>query len=340
MAEENRVVRPFLAPDELQDWIDQNVFLEVQPMVEGRADGDLITVVAGETKRLEPKTFLTADITMKFSPDADLQSFTSGLNKYAKQVGGGVKQVLSIVLYGSSSFLKFSDELCRWSVSEFGKLNYGYKVASADSVRPRAAKTAHHGASFELAVVIQQELASVVGMPWRRGTWILRSSFSLGNPLEGFGFTPLPLTKEKRAEFGIGPETFKFARKNPFNGQLFESETLDDFIEFYVDEETLNRLSSAPRNAQSAFIQTEIFLSAIEFVVLEASTDPDLQDKSLQEMSGTLVDKMLRAISTERVEELNKWLVLLKSSPQLFLTKYEELVGYKTRLLKSIADMR
>ena len=73
---------------------------------------------------------------------------------------------------------------------------------------------------------------------------------------------------------------------------------------------------------------------------MEASTDPDLHDKSLQEINGTLVDKMLRAISTERAEELNKWLVILKNNPQLFLTKYEELVDYKTRLLKSIGEMR
>ena len=339
MAEENRVVRPFSTPDDLQDWMDQNVFLEVQPMTEGHADGDLITVVAGETKRLEPKTYLTADITLKVSPDADIKNFVSGLTQYMKLVGGD-KQVLSIVLYGSSSFLKFSDELYRWSVSEFEKSGDGHKIAYTGSLRPRAAKTAHNGASFELVVVLQQQLGSAVGLPWRLGTWVLRSSFSLGSPLEGFGFTPLPLTKEKRIEFGIGPETFKFARKNPFNGQLFESETLDDFIEFYVDEETLNRLSASPRNAQSAFIQTEIFLSAIEFVVLEASTDPDLHDKSLEEVSGTLIDKMLRAISTERIDELSKWLLLLKNSPQLFLTKYEELVGYRTRLLKSIEGMR
>ena len=319
--------------------MDQNVILEVQPMTDGHPDGDLITVAAGETKRLEPKTYLTAEITLRVSPDADINGFASALTKYAKRVSGG-KQVLSIVLYGSSSFLKFSDELCHWSVSEFEKSGDGYKIASSGPLRPRAAKTAHNGASFELVVVLREQLGAVVGMPWRLGTWILRSSFSLGNPLEGFGFTPLPLTKEKRIEFGIGPETFKFARKNPFNGQLFESETLDDFIEFYVDEEVLTRLSAAPRNAQSAFIQTEIFLSAIEYVVLEASTDPDLHDKSLQEINGTLVDKMLRAISTERAEELNKWLVILKNNPQLFLTKYEELVDYKTRLLKSIGEMR
>ena len=339
MAEENRVVRPFSAPDDLQDWIDQNVFLEMQPMTDGNADGDVITVAAGETKRLEPKTYLTADITLRLAPDADMKSFTSALTKYAKLIGGS-KEVLSVVLYGSSSFLKFSDELCRWSISEFEKSGDGYKIASSGPLRPRVAKTAHNGGSFELAVVLQQQLEAVVGMPWRLGTWIFRSSFSLGNPLEGFGFTPLPLTKEKRIELGIGSETFKFAKKSDFGDGLFESETLDDFIEFYVDEEILTRLSAAPRNAQSAFIQTEIFLSAIEFVVLEASTDGELKDKSLQDLNGTLIDKMLRAISTERVEELNNALSLLKNNPQMFLAKYEELVNYKTRLLKSIGEMR
>lgn len=340
MAEENRVVRPFLVPGDLQDWMEKNVLIEVQPMTDGLADGEVITVVAGETKRLEPKTFLTADITMKVAPDADLPSFASRLEKYGQRVGREEKEILSIVLYGSSSFLKFSDELCRWSVQDFGKLVNGYTIASAGSPRPRAAKTAHSGARFDLVVVLQQQIPSVVGMPWRRGTWILRSSFSLGNPLEGFGFTPLPLTEEKRAEFELGPETFRFVRKNPFNPVLFESETLDDFIEFYVDEETLNRLSAAPRNVQSAFIQTEIFLSAIEFVVLEASTDPDLHNKSSEEISGTLVDKILRAISPERPKEMNHALDLLKNDPQLFLSKYQELVTYRTRLLKSIGDMR
>jgi hypothetical protein len=60
----------------------------------------------------------------------------------------------------------------------------------------------------------------------------------------------------------------------------------------------------------------------------------------LQDLNGTLIDKMLRAISTERVEELNNALSLLKNNPQMFLAKYEELVNYKARLLKSIGEMR
>ena len=104
----------------------------MQPMTDGNADGDVITVAAGETKRLEPKTYLTADITLRLAPDADMKSFTSALTKYAKLVGGS-KEVLSVVLYGSSSFLKFSDELLPAAVAIDEAIELARRYGSTDS---------------------------------------------------------------------------------------------------------------------------------------------------------------------------------------------------------------
>jgi hypothetical protein len=277
MGEENRIVRPFVTPTMAQNWIDENFMLEIQPMVDGQPDGESIIVNSSETKRLDSKTYLTSDFSLMLRKSIDVKVFEEYLNSYAKDVSAGEIDVFSVVLIGSSNYLKFSDEICRWSITDFCKFGPSHKFAKGGGVRPRAARTVHSGSTFDLVILLNKELAKVAGKPWRRGTWITKSTYSLGNPLEGFGFTPLLLTEEKRQEFNLGPNTFKFARKNPFNGQLFDSDTLDDFIEFYVDEETLNRLSASPRSTQSAFIQTEIFMSAIEFLVTEAHADSELQ---------------------------------------------------------------
>ena len=341
MAEENRVVRPFVTPTQAQDWMNENIYLEIQPLIDGQPDGDAIAVNSGETQRLDSKTFLTSDFSLMVSDSAEIKDFENYLNAFSMDVSTGVKNAFSIVLIGSSNYLKFSDEICRWSVTDFTKSGSGFKFAKVGGERPRAARTVHSGSTFDLVVVLNQELPKTVGKPWRRGTWIAKSTYSLGNPLEGFGFTPLLLTNEKRQEFSLGPNTFKFARKNPFNGQLFDSETLDDFVEFYVDEETLNLLSAAPRSAQSAFIQTEIFLSAIEFLVMEANSDPELREKTLEDVKEKLIGKLLSALSSKETDtELSRCFNLLKQSPQSFLNQFEDLVDYKKKIMTSIGDLR
>jgi|GEM_PF-1822651 len=340
MAEENRIIRPFTTPQSLQDFLDEQLIFIVQPILDGEPDGDSIAIEPGETRRLDPKTFLTSDMSIAFRPNVDSKEFVKIWKQFAKDLGDASGDAITAVLYGGSSYLKFTDELGRWSINEIGGLEGSFAIAKHGSPRPRAARTAHHGSSFDLVLVLSDEIKKQSGLPWRKGSWIARVGFSLGNPMEGFGFTPLLLTKEMRKVLNVGPEAFKFARKNPFNGQLFESETLDDFIEFYVDDETLARLSAAPRNPQSALIQTEIFLSAIEFVVLEATRDPELKEKTIADLDGTLLDKMLRAISVEKKSEMEEWLQILKTAPELFLTKFEELVEYKSRLIKSLGDMR
>lgn len=341
MAEENRVVRPFITPTQAQDWMNENIYLEIQPMIDGQPDGKAIAVNSGETQRLDSKTFLTSDFSIMVKQSADVSVFEKHLVNFAEAVSVGVKNAFSVVLIGSSNYLKFSDEISRWTIAEFAKSACGFKFAKAGGERTRAARTVHSGSTFELVVVLNQELPKVVGKPWRRGTWVAKSSYSLGNPLEGFGFTPLLLTDDKRHEFNLGANTFKFARKNPFNGQLYDSETLDDFIEFYVDEETLNLLSAAPRSAQSAFIQTEIFLSAIEFLVTEACSDPELHEKTLEDVKEKLIGKLLSALSVkENDAELNRCFQLLKQSPQSFLNQFEDLVDYKKKIIDSIGDLR
>ena len=340
MAKENRVVRPFQISDVIQDWFDTNLKLKVQPVSGGELFDDIILVESGETRRLDAKTFIDANISIDIEDNAEIKSIINAWKQYAREIGDPSGEVLSIVLYGSSSYLKFTEELYRWDIKNINSLKEGILIAEAGKERPRSARTAHHGAKYEIVMVLTEELEPESGLPWRKGSWIARCEFTLGSPLEGFGFNPLPLDKEKRRELGIGDEVFKYPRRNPYNGELLESETLDDFVEFYVDSESLARLSAAPRHPQSALIQTEIFLSAIEYVVLSASRNPDFQEITLNDLSGSLLDKLLRQVSVEKKPEMEKWLNVIKNSPEKFISKFEDFTGYKSKMIKSIGEMQ
>jgi hypothetical protein len=168
-------------------------------------------------------------------------------------------------------------------------------------------------------------------IPHRRGTWLARARFAIGNTTEGLGFLPKPLTPELRAEFGLGDDVTQFARRNPFNGQLLESETFDDFLEFYVDSDLLQALSAAPRQSHSVFLQTEIFLSAVQYVVLEASRGPDLNGKLLGDFGETLIKRLIRGISEESYGQMERWLTVLQTNPLAFIAKWQERALYRTR---------
>lgn len=340
MAKENRVVRPFRTSDEIQSWFDSNLKLKVQAVSSSEDLDEIILVEPGETRRLDAKTLIGSNISIDIEEKAEIESVVKAWKQYASEIGDESGKVLSIVLYGSSPYLKFTEELYRWEIDSIKNFKAEMVIAEAGKERPRSAQTAHHGAKYEIVMVLNEELEPESGLPWRKGSWIARCEFTLGSPLEGFGFNPIPLDKEKRRELGIGNEVFKYAQPNPINGELFESDTLDDFVHFYVDEESLARLSAFPRHPQSALIQTEIFLSAIEYVVLSASANPDFQEITLSDLSGTLLDKLIRQVSVEKKSDMEKWLNIIKKTPEKFISKFEDSISYKSKMIKSIGEMQ
>jgi len=335
MAAENRDVRPFRDLHEVQAWLEENLKLEVNDI----ANNESWVIQSGTTLRLDPKTLMTANVQLKLNEDVPGLSMIESVERFADDLGAKDYGLFSIVLHGSSPFLKFTDEIARWSFDELKALRNGYRLNSEELPRPRCLQLAHNGVIFDLAIVLNRELKPRAGLPHRLGTWLARLRFVLANPAEGIGFSPLPLTPEKRKEFRLSKQTATYSRKNPYQPDLLAAIMLDDFVEYYVDESLLARMSVNPRHSQSALFQTQIFIGAVEFVVMEFHRLESLEEIQLSDVNEGLIGKIIRIVSDETVGDLSQWLEVLKTDPSRFLAEVEAESEYQRRLDDSLSEM-
>jgi hypothetical protein len=114
---------------------------------------------------------------------------------------------------------------------------------------------------------------------------------------------------------------------------------LDDFVEYFVDESLLARMSANPRHSQSALFQTQIFLGAVEFVVMEFQRLDSFEEVQLADVNEGLIGKILRIVSDETDGNLRQWLEILKTKPADFLAAVEANSEYLRRLDDSMSDM-
>lgn len=335
MATENRDVRPFRDLGDVQSWLEENLHL----VVRDATNLETWIVESGSTLRLDPKTLLTANLQLKIEDDVPVIPLLKSAEQFADDLGAKDHNIFSIVLHATSPFLRFTDEIARWSFDDLKQLRSGYQLNIDGEPRPRSLQLAHNGVVFDLAVVLNRELKPRAGLPHRLGTWLAKLRFTLANPAEGIGFTPLPLTLEKRKELKLAKQTATYARENPYQPDLLSAIMLDDFVEYYVDESLLARMSANPRHSQSALFQTQIFLGAVEFVVMEFQRLESLDEIQLSDVSEGLVGKILRIVSDETDEDLRQWLETLKTSPADFLAAVEASSEYLRRLDDSMSDM-
>lgn len=332
MALENRDVRPFRDLETLQGWLQDNLRMCIRT----HQQADWIELSAGSTVRLDPLSMSSSDIMMKYAAGADPKEQLRIAKKLARELGDDRLSLFSVVLLASSPFLRFTDRLFSWNLD--GLMNFvdGFSLIPTNSERPRCLRLAHHGVYFDLIVVLNRELTKKTGLPHRLGTWLARVQFTLASPTEGIGFTPLPLNDDRRQELGLAKQTATFSRVNPFQEDILGAVNLDDFVEFYVDDELLTRMSANPRHPQSVMLQAEIFIDAINFVILQFQKLENMDEIQWNDVDGSLLGKVVRIVSDENIKDLQSWFETLKTNPEIFIAAVEDVSQYRKRTLDSM----
>lgn len=346
MPEEHRQFRPIRTPRGAQDWLSRNLRLVLQPVgSDGAPQGDQICIEPGGTFRPDPALLIGSRIEFRLQAGGDVSEFADLLLAYAA-TNEIPEALIGCAVFASTPFLRRSERIqpdplaqsANWKIAEISRLEFPLSVADGPGMRPAVLKAPHHGCTIEFVVFLDAEAPRGRPLvPYRHGTWLCRSTFKFGGVLDGIGFRPIPLTDDLRRELGVGSETVRFARRNPFGVGLVESRTFDDYLEFYYDEKTLQAISAAPRTPQAVKIQTEIFLAAIEFVVMEVTRSGDLDGVGWDELGGSLIELLIRGIGDEAsATELRRWLECLTSTPLEFIAKWEELVDYRSVVTKAL----
>lgn len=335
MALENRDVRPFRDLHVVQTWLEEHLKLEVR----ASASNEVVCVDAGSTSRLDPATLATCGHRLVVSEGVSTKEVEASVKSFAEELGLEDPESLQVVVLATSRFLAFTDELVRFPAGRLDNFTAGVDLIHDGSPRPRSLSLPHNGSIVEVVVVLSEELTPKLGWPHRLGTWLARVRFSLANPEEGIGFNPLPLTDEKRKELELGRHVVHFPKVSEFQPDILMATMLDDYVEYYVDSDLLARLSAHPRHAQSELHQTEMFLGAVTFVVMQFQKVVGIDDLTFADVDETLIGKVVRIVADETPKSLNGSFDVLKSSPSQFVAQVEDVIRYKQRLDASLSGL-
>jgi hypothetical protein len=111
---------------------------------------------------------------------------------------------------------------------------------------------------------------------------------------------------------------------------------LDDFLFFYVDSVTLDKLSVNPLHPQSALSQTQIFIDALKFLVSEFQRLENVAEVRLKDVDERLIGRLLRVVSTDDTQSLQSWLDILRDDPEVFIAEIENVCKYQKRISDSL----
>jgi hypothetical protein len=167
---------------------------------------------------------------------------------------------------------------------------------------------------------------------------LARADFLVASPTEGLGFTPRALTDEIRAHYELSQKATRFAQV--VDGMsILDGATVDSVLEYYVDENLLQRLSSNPTSPFSILEQSRIFLDAASFVVTEACRDNDFMGKSIEDLKDSVVHKFLVLLAGDNKSAQQNWLSVWQESPARVIAQIESHADIAEKIEKVMAGL-
>lgn len=328
MSSEERVVRPYLGVDRIQHVLDGVVILVGNDTVE--PDG-----------RLDLSTFdyVTRPVALSFAGEGvPLDEIREALSTGVEHVGVPLDDAELLALV-STSRLKISEIVWRLPLSQIGRLPAVVPIAEGE-VRPAPLRTPFGGARIDLYVLLRRSRSPEPLRPWRKGTWLGRSSYEIGTDIGEIGFQPLPLDDTIRAKYSLPSNTTRYIRVE----SVLDPDVDVDAVELFVDQDLLAHLAQNSSLPAAKAFQRELFLDAAQAIVLQAVRSPELEEKSAEELESSLVGRLIALVAgrvpgernAQRRQRRDIALSLLRSEPMRFMACLEAEIGSKADLADAL----
>ncbi len=303
-------------------------------IVEGQRvdpDGSLI---------LDEDVYLRSGVGLRLAADqktlksliADLQD-TNG--RAALESLGVTIEDLEFVVLATSWFLRIVDIVERRPLADLANGPLTIEI-SADP-RPDSLRSPNAGCEIDVMVCLARARPRLPLRPWRRGTWLARTSFGLSTAESLSGFTPKPMDSAKKVELGIPPNATRYITMG-VDSPLDES-TGEDSLEMWVDADVLAKMSAMPRSAASKALQGQLFVDAVAAVVRSVRGVPGDEDVpkidscSWSDVEKSLMGRMITALAPAkgdreaRVRAYENLLATLRTDPARFIAHAEQAAG-------------
>ena len=329
MTSERRVVRPYVGLDEFQHVLDDWVV---------RIGGE--TVEPGTRKTVSSSSLRHDPTLLICAPDDDgLQELHTRVSAALDVIGLEAGQVELVVL-ASTPYLKLADVVHQQLLSDPGAIPRDLKLIGDESAT-RALCTPSGGCDIEVAFCLATKLDDQPLRPRRRGTWLGRVRFSLRTELGEIGFTPIPLTDDRREQLQLEPGTMRFVDVEP---EALLAADVDDAVKLYLDDGVLGLLNQAPDLAGARFLQRQLYLDVMAAIVRSAPGISEFSSVALADLDEGILGRVLNIAmpapksesDSQKTQRREAALHLLKTDPERFIARLEAGVAPKSDLVQML----
>ena len=278
VSKESRDIRPYTGVLQFQRALDAVCLVAGGHRLEG---GGRVT--------LSSRDFLAVPVRVEFgTSEQETKSLLDNLHAACVEADLAPDQV-DFVVVAATRRLKRREIVFQQSIAALDSQELHVAVAS-QRTRPVALQAPVGGCQIHVFLLLNQNLPRKPLRPTRKGTWLARCDFVVATDLAEVGFVPSELTEEVRKEYGLSAEATRFVIcENP----LDPATGMED-LAVYIDAEVLGELAASPRTAASRLYQTELFLYAMQVVLMQAAFE--LQERavrSIEDIDGSIVQQVI-----------------------------------------------
>ncbi len=330
MSSEARTIRPFTGLEQFEAALKKS-YLHFGPDV-CRPDESIRSDLLSHQFNLRPVDLQWAKDEAKF------KDFKDELQQGAAEAGVDSSSV-SLVVVAETSYLKEAKILLNHPLSGLSSLDRTVNLASTDD-RPAPFRAWRHGFSVDVYALLNRSVAPSPLRPHRKGTWFARERFEVKTTHSSERlFRPIPLDEERRGQLNLPSETARYVVLGEHN-PLQEYDEQAEEPEFYIDEDLLSELSVSSSAASSQAIQLELALHFISHVIREASRRLSKQSVPFEEISDSLVARILQlcAGSANNEERMRKLYNQISNRPQHVVACAEDRLGIRDALVKNVKE--
>jgi len=333
---EQKEIRPFETIDEL------NTFFERMRLIVGEhlvmPDSGLI---------LEEEEYLRNGVNLQLASDKP------GLKRLISTLKGGdgpnpfdpiglTIDDLEFVVVGRSSFLRIVDIIDRRPLAQLA--NGPVLLDISGSPRRDFLRSPNSGCEITAMVCLAETRPKMPQRPWRAGTWLSKTNFTLSTINSFIGFTPKPMDSDRKRELKLPASAVRYITMG--NVSPLDEAANENSLEMFVDVELLALMSAMPRSITSKALQQQLFVDSIAAVTRAARDNvaediPKLSECSWADIKNTLMGTIITALAPKSTDAATQarscadLLDVLRDDPAQFIARAEALSG----LLGSLETM-
>lgn len=264
--------------------------------------------------------------------------WAAGQTQFRRTVVSGLSEAnlgpgdVALVVLVQTRYLRLTSEALR---VPFDALDALEPVSTLDAKLLVAAR--HRGARVQILLLLTKDRTRRPLRPWRKGTCLARTEFSLDTDWFGQLFSPKALDAETRLELDLPPSTMRYIRLGDHDPLLPFRDTEEP--DFYVDDGLLSRIHHWSGSPMAQMAQLQLVQDFVAAIVQRASSR--LPSESAlppwQDVKNSLLGRMLTVAAGKRGDPA-LLLAEVRDDPNKVLARFEHQIGLGKRYIDSVTE--